>query len=127
MGTWKKGAGRFGSAATGLPLATATLTPAARRRRLEAERLAARRRKLGELSSRRDTLRHQQRMHGDLDERELFGRLREIFQDPVMRDYWEESREQRATLEHTSDEARMGRMVDGLIRAREWGTRAPHG
>ncbi|MFQ6142303.1 DUF6082 family protein [Streptomyces seoulensis] len=53
---------------------------------------------------------------GLLDGRELFGRLREIFRNPVMRDYWEASEEQRATLEHTSDEARIGRMIDGLIR-----------
>ncbi|MYS43131.1 DUF6082 family protein [Streptomyces sp. SID8499] len=164
MATQKKGTGRFGSAATGLLLATAALTLAARQRRLEAERLAARRLELEELSSRRTALRHQQRMHwellaraiddpslaavintydagipvekrrqflyanawyvnlyhlhraGLLDERELFGRLREIFQNPVMREYWEASKEQRATLEHASDEARIGRMVDGLIR-----------
>ncbi|MGW4273776.1 DUF6082 family protein [Streptomyces seoulensis] len=36
--------------------------------------------------------------------------------NPVVRDYWEASKEQRATLEHTSDEAQIGRTVDGLIR-----------
>ncbi|WP_043677986.1 DUF6082 family protein [Streptomyces xylophagus] len=52
---------------------------------------------------------------GMLDQQELFGRLREIFQSPVMREYWEASRAQRATLKQSSDEARIGQMVDGLI------------
>lgn len=53
---------------------------------------------------------------GMLDQEELFGRLREIFQSPVVREYWEASRAQRATLTESSDEARIGRMVDGLLR-----------
>ncbi|MGP4085956.1 DUF6082 family protein [Streptomyces sp. KR55] len=53
---------------------------------------------------------------GILDQEELFGRLREIFQSPLLREYWEASRAQRATLKQSSDEARIGLMVDGLIR-----------
>ncbi|MER5936525.1 DUF6082 family protein [Streptomyces sp. NPDC001928] len=53
---------------------------------------------------------------GILDLDELFGRLREIFQSPVLREYWEASRGQRATLEPSSDEAKIGRMVDALIK-----------
>ncbi|WP_320780888.1 DUF6082 family protein [Streptomyces sp. CRN 30] len=52
---------------------------------------------------------------GLLDMEELFGRLREFFQNPVMREYWEASRKQRASLKQSSDEARIGTMVDGLI------------
>jgi hypothetical protein len=164
MITQKNAAGRFGSAAAGLLLVTAALTVAARRRRLEAERLEARRLVREDLDSRRRALAHQQRMHWDLlaraiddpslaavidtydqsipaekrrqffyanawyvnlfflyragllDQEELFGRLREIFQNPVMRDYWEASRAQRATLKQSAEEARIGQMVDGLIR-----------
>ncbi|MFE9771619.1 DUF6082 family protein [Streptomyces sp. NPDC005931] len=164
MATRKNSTGRLGPAATGLVLATATLTLAARQRRLEAERVQARRLELEELTSRRRALAHQQRMHWELLSRaiddpslaavidtydkdipaakrrqflyanawyvnlyhlyragivsqdELFGHLREIFQNPLMREYWEASRGQRATLKQTSDEARMGHMVDGLIR-----------
>ena len=53
---------------------------------------------------------------GILDQEELFGRLREIFQSPILREYWEASKGQRATLKDESDEARIGHMVDGLIR-----------
>ncbi|WP_306189787.1 MULTISPECIES: DUF6082 family protein [unclassified Streptomyces] len=164
MVTQKNAAGRFSSAAAGLLLVTAALTLAARRRRLEAERLEARRLEHEELDSRRRALAHQQRMHWDLlaraiddpslaavidtydqsipaekrrqffyanawyvnlyflyqagllDQEELFGRLREIFQNPLMRDYWEASKAQRATLKQSAEEARIGQMVDGLIR-----------
>ncbi|MFE2584149.1 DUF6082 family protein [Streptomyces sp. NPDC059378] len=53
---------------------------------------------------------------GILDQEELYGHLREIFQSSLMREYWEASKDQRATLKQSSDEARMGRMVDGLIK-----------
>ncbi|MFJ8544109.1 DUF6082 family protein [Streptomyces sp. NPDC093586] len=53
---------------------------------------------------------------GLLDQEALFGRLREIFQTPLMREYWEASKAQRATLEESSGETRMGAMVDGLIK-----------
>ncbi|MFE6479627.1 DUF6082 family protein [Streptomyces rochei] len=164
MVTRKKITGRFGSAATGLLVATAGLTLAARQRALEAERLRVRRLELEETASRRRVLAHQQRMHWELlsraiddpslasvidtyapdipaekrrqyfyanawyinlyhlyraglvDQEELYGHARELFQNPVMREYWEASRGQRATLKQSSDEARIGRLVDGLIR-----------
>ncbi|MGW1726628.1 DUF6082 family protein [Streptomyces sp. NPDC002306] len=53
---------------------------------------------------------------GILDQEELYGHLREFFQSPLLREYWEASKGQRATLKQSSDEARIGRMVDGLIK-----------
>ncbi|MFD8277214.1 DUF6082 family protein [Streptomyces flaveolus] len=47
---------------------------------------------------------------------ELYGHIREFLQNQVFREYWEASRDMRATLEQSSDEARMGHLVDGLIR-----------
>ncbi|MFI5680825.1 DUF6082 family protein [Streptomyces cellulosae] len=53
---------------------------------------------------------------GILDQEELYGHLRELFQSPLLREYWEASKGQRATLKNASDEARIGLMVDGLIK-----------
>ena len=53
---------------------------------------------------------------GLLDQEEFYGHARELFQNPLMREYWDASKAQRATLKASSDEARIGRMVDGLIR-----------
>ncbi|MPY56469.1 DUF6082 family protein [Streptomyces spongiae] len=53
---------------------------------------------------------------GSLDQQELYGRLRELFRSPLMCEYWEASKHQRASLKASSDEARIGRMVDGLLR-----------
>ncbi|MFJ8080165.1 DUF6082 family protein [Streptomyces sp. NPDC096205] len=50
-----------------------------------------------------------------LDQHELYTVLREFFQSPLFREYWEASKAQRATLKRSSDEARIGRMVDGLV------------
>jgi hypothetical protein len=50
-----------------------------------------------------------------LDQQELYTVLREFFQSPLFREYWEASRAQRATLKESSDEARIGRMLDGLV------------
>ncbi|MGW1539906.1 DUF6082 family protein [Streptomyces sp. NPDC002309] len=164
MATRKNTAGRLGSAAAGLLLASATVTLIVHHRRLEEARLQVKRQELEELASRRAAVAHQQRMHwellakaiddpslaavidtydkripaekrrqffyanawyvnlyhlyeaGILDQEELFGRLREIFQSSVLREYWEASKGQRATLKESSTEARIGRMVDGLIR-----------
>lgn len=52
---------------------------------------------------------------GILDQEGFYGHARELFQNRLMREYWEASRGQRATLKHSSDEARLGRMVDSLI------------
>lgn len=51
-----------------------------------------------------------------LDLEELYGHLREFFTIPLIREYWEASKGQHATLKDSSDEARIGRMVDGLIK-----------
>ncbi|MDT0612322.1 hypothetical protein [Streptomyces lancefieldiae] len=62
--TWprKKFTGRTGSAAAGtMLLATAGLTPAAHRRRLETARLQVRRLEFAEPAFRRKSLQHQQR------------------------------------------------------------------
>ncbi|MGC9496173.1 DUF6082 family protein [Streptomyces sp. WG7] len=52
---------------------------------------------------------------GLVDQEELYGHARELFQNPLMREYWDASRGQRATLKQSSDEARIGHLVDGLI------------
>ncbi|MDC0772031.1 DUF6082 family protein [Streptomyces sp. HD] len=53
---------------------------------------------------------------GILNREELYEYLREFFQSPVFREYWEASKAQRATLHESSEEAGIGRMVDGLVR-----------
>ncbi|MGV9558151.1 DUF6082 family protein [Streptomyces sp. NPDC003522] len=52
---------------------------------------------------------------GLVDRDELYAALREFFQSPVFRDYWEAARHMRASLSETSEEARVGRMVDRLV------------
>ncbi|MEU9286714.1 DUF6082 family protein [Streptomyces sp. NPDC048275] len=47
---------------------------------------------------------------------ELHGHLRMFCQNPIFRAYWDAHRPHRASLEGNSTEARVGRMVDGLIR-----------
>ncbi|MFE2422392.1 DUF6082 family protein [Streptomyces hokutonensis] len=168
MATRKYSAGRVGSAALSLLLATATMTLAARQRRLEAERraerrLEERRLELEELAIRRTALAHEQLMHWELlaraiddpslaavidtydksipvekrrqffyanawyvhlfhlyqasilDREELYTRLREFFQSPLFREYWQASKAQRASLNESSLEAGIGRMVDRLV------------
>ncbi|MCZ9354837.1 DUF6082 family protein [Streptomyces mutabilis] len=164
MVTRKSVTGRFGSAAAGILFATAGMTLAARQRRLEKARLHERRLKLEELAIRRESLRHQQRMHwellaraiddpslaevidaydksipaerrrqffyanawyvylfhthrmGLLDREELYRHLREFFQSPIFREYWQASEHMRDSLNQTSEEAQLGHMVDGLVR-----------
>ncbi|MFD5269405.1 DUF6082 family protein [Streptomyces sp. NPDC058335] len=53
---------------------------------------------------------------GIVDREELYTYLREFFQSPLFREYWEASQSQRATLKQSSDEARIGHMVDGLVK-----------
>ncbi|EGX61160.1 hypothetical protein SZN_03734 [Streptomyces zinciresistens K42] len=53
---------------------------------------------------------------GILNQEEFYGHARELFQNALMREYWEASKGQRATLKDSSDEARVGRLVDGLIK-----------
>ncbi|MGW3291756.1 DUF6082 family protein [Streptomyces sp. NPDC001002] len=164
MITQRNVVGRLGFAAAGLVLASAGITLAAGRRRLESERLQVKRLALEELAARRSAQAHQQRMHwellsraiddpslaavidtydssipagkrrqylyanawyinlyhlyraGIIDQEGFYGHARELFQNPLMREYWEASKGQRATLKKQSDEARLGRVVDGLIK-----------
>ncbi|MFG2785543.1 DUF6082 family protein [Streptomyces prunicolor] len=53
---------------------------------------------------------------GNVNRAELFGHLRGTVQNPVFREYWEATRTARASLAENSVEARVGRMLDGLIR-----------
>ncbi|MFF5307607.1 DUF6082 family protein [Streptomyces sp. NPDC013161] len=46
---------------------------------------------------------------------EFYGNLRILFQNPIFRQYWEATRNHRASLIQNSAEARIGRVVDGLI------------
>ncbi|WP_327656711.1 DUF6082 family protein [Streptomyces sp. NBC_00483] len=52
---------------------------------------------------------------GLYDHRELFGRLRELFQSPYVREYWEATRPHRASLDPSSSEAEIGRMAETLF------------
>ncbi|MFD9004652.1 DUF6082 family protein [Streptomyces sp. NPDC059582] len=52
---------------------------------------------------------------GILDREELYRHLREFFQSPLFREYWAASKAQRASLNESSEEAGIGRMVDGLL------------
>ncbi|MFD0419532.1 DUF6082 family protein [Streptomyces sp. NPDC127108] len=47
---------------------------------------------------------------------ELHGHLRWICTNSVFRQYWHATRHQRASLKDSSDEARVGRMTDAIIR-----------
>ncbi|GAA1373213.1 DUF6082 family protein [Streptomyces beijiangensis] len=53
---------------------------------------------------------------GIVSRKEMFGYLRGIFQNQICRDYWLATEHHRATLDATSDEAEIGRMVDSLLR-----------
>ncbi|MER6180556.1 DUF6082 family protein [Streptomyces sp. NPDC001652] len=147
-----------------LALLAATVTMAARQRRLDAARLDERRLELQALAVRRKGYAHQQRMHWELlsraiddptlfavidtydksipaakrrqflyanawyaylfhlfraevlDQEELYIAMRELLQNPLFREYWDASKAQRANLKQSSDEARVGRMIDGLVR-----------
>ncbi|MEU8750558.1 DUF6082 family protein [Streptomyces chartreusis] len=52
---------------------------------------------------------------GLLEREELYRHLREFFQSPIFREYWEASRHMRASLNEASEEAQLGYMVDGLV------------
>ncbi|MFF9897576.1 DUF6082 family protein [Streptomyces longispororuber] len=57
---------------------------------------------------------------------EMHGHLRVICRSPIFREYWKATRHHRESLQDSSDESRVGRMTDGLIRdleeaeAEEW-------
>ncbi|MFF3904872.1 DUF6082 family protein [Streptomyces sp. NPDC001848] len=52
---------------------------------------------------------------GTITWEELYGHLRVVCQSGVFRDYWDATRHHRESLPYSSDEARVGRMVDRLI------------
>lgn len=52
---------------------------------------------------------------GNFSWEEAHGHLRLICQNPIFRSYWKATGPHRASLLDTSDEARLGRMVDKLI------------
>ncbi|AZP20880.1 hypothetical protein EJC51_35315 [Streptomyces aquilus] len=52
---------------------------------------------------------------GNLTREEFFGHARSMLQIPVFREYWYATRPHRATLIDSSDEAKIGRMVDDLL------------
>ncbi|CAL9292928.1 hypothetical protein SUDANB51_06100 [Streptomyces sp. enrichment culture] len=52
---------------------------------------------------------------GNMTREEFFGFARSMLQNPIFREYWYASRPHRATLVGTSEEARVGRMVDDLL------------
>lgn len=56
---------------------------------------------------------------GNITREEFFGYIRGLLQNPVVREYWYATQGQRATLVDGSDEAMLGRMVDGLLRQLE--------
>ncbi|MFI6333436.1 DUF6082 family protein [Streptomyces sp. NPDC050535] len=53
---------------------------------------------------------------GNVNSQELHGHLRVICQSGIFRDYWEATRHHRESLPHSSQEARVGRLVDRLMR-----------
>lgn len=56
---------------------------------------------------------------GNITREEFFGVIRGLLQNPVVREYWYATQGQRATLAEGSDEAKLGRMVDELLRQLE--------
>lgn len=52
---------------------------------------------------------------GNMSREEFFGFARSMLQNPVFREYWYASRPHRATLVDSSEEARLGHMVDDLL------------
>ncbi|MGX9884696.1 DUF6082 family protein [Streptomyces sp. NPDC002276] len=56
---------------------------------------------------------------GNISRDEFFGFVRGLVQNPVVREYWNATQGQRATLAEGSDEAELGRMVDELLRQLE--------
>ncbi|WP_406196195.1 MULTISPECIES: DUF6082 family protein [unclassified Streptomyces] len=52
---------------------------------------------------------------GNISRDELFGYVRGLLQNPVVREYWYATQGQRATLAEGSDEAEIGKMIDDLL------------
>ncbi|MFJ6081582.1 DUF6082 family protein [Streptomyces sp. NPDC092369] len=56
---------------------------------------------------------------GNITREEFFGFVRGLLQNPIVREYWYAGQHQRATIADDSDEARLGRLVDDLLRQLE--------
>ncbi|MFC5854087.1 DUF6082 family protein [Streptomyces chlorus] len=52
---------------------------------------------------------------GDMSREEFFGFARSMLSNPLFREYWYATRPHRAALIETSEEAKVGRMVDDLL------------
>ncbi|MFF1685542.1 MULTISPECIES: DUF6082 family protein [unclassified Streptomyces] len=52
---------------------------------------------------------------GLIDQEQVHGPLRDLFQSPVFREYWRASGPNRATLADSSDEVRLGHLADRLL------------
>ncbi|RVU29095.1 hypothetical protein EOT10_00280 [Streptomyces antnestii] len=52
---------------------------------------------------------------GLLDQEQLVGHLRDLFQSEVFVEYWRATRHNRATLPHSSDEAQLGDLAEHLL------------
>ncbi|WP_344393367.1 DUF6082 family protein [Streptomyces vastus] len=55
---------------------------------------------------------------GNISRDEFFGHVRGIFQNPIVREYWHATQQQRASIAN-SEEAELGLMVDDLLRQLE--------
>lgn len=55
---------------------------------------------------------------GLLDQRQLRGHLRDLFQSAHIREYWEATRPHRASLDPSSTEAEVGRIAETLLQER---------
>ncbi|WP_069761705.1 DUF6082 family protein [Streptomyces sp. LUP47B] len=55
---------------------------------------------------------------GNLSKEEFFKHVRGIFQNPIVREYWYATQQQRASLADT-DEAELGKLVDDLLQQLE--------
>ena len=55
---------------------------------------------------------------GNLDKEEFFKHVRGMFQNPIVREYWYATQQQRASLADT-DEAELGLLVDELLQSLE--------
>lgn len=53
---------------------------------------------------------------GDITWQELHGHLRVLCQSSIIRNYWEATRHHRNSLDDSSAEAKVGLMMDGLVR-----------
>ncbi|MEU6356455.1 DUF6082 family protein [Streptomyces sp. NPDC047072] len=55
---------------------------------------------------------------GNITREEFFGSVRGMFQNPIVREYWYATRQQRASIAN-SEEAELGLMIDELLRQLE--------